>query len=253
MRPVVAALVLVAATWEAYVAVTGISPIVLPPPSRVVAALWEFREDALRHGATTLLEALLGLAVSLGLAVGLAIAMDRVAAIRGAIEPLLVGSQSIPVVAIAPLLVLWLGFGIESKVLVIVLVTFFPIVIGLLDGFARTPADGTDLLRSLGAGRDQEFWKLRWPGALPSLFTGLRIAATYAIVAAVFGEYVGAVAGLGIWMQVSQNAFRTDLVLAAVLVTAALSVGLYLAVGLVERAVVPWHGAARRALRDGAQ
>ena len=243
--PAIVAVAILLLVWEAYARSAGLSPIVLPPPSRVLAALWEFRDDAIRHAATTLVEAVLGLAVSLAFGIATAVAMDRIAIVRRAIEPLLIGSQTIPIVAIAPLLIIWFGFGIEPKILVIVLITFFPITIGLLDGLAATPASGTDLLRSMGATDGQAFRKLRWPGALPSLFTGLRIAAAYAVVGAVFGEYVGAVSGLGIWMQVSQNAFRTDLVLGAVLVTALISVALYMAVGVAERLIVPWHRASR--------
>jgi len=247
MVPAIVAIAVLFVAWEAYARLAGLPAIVLPPPSRVLAALWEFRLDALRHAATTCVEAVLGLSVSLVFGIATAVAMDRVTVVRRAIEPLLVGSQTIPIVAIAPLLVIWFGFGIEPKILVIVLITFFPITIGLLDGLAATPASGSDLLRSMGATDDQAFVKLRWPGALPSLFTGLRIAAAYAVVGAVFGEYVGAVSGLGIWMQVSQNAFRTDLVLGAVLVTAVISLALYGAVGVAERLVIPWHRASRAA------
>lgn len=239
----VAALLVV---WEVGVAVSGVSPIVLPPPSRILGSLWDFRDTALRHAAVTLTEALLGFAVALGLAVTAALVMDRMVAIRRALYPLLVGSQTVPIVAIAPLLVVWFGFGLAPKVVVIVLVSFFPIVVSLLDAFAATPAEASDLMRTLGATRRQEVRLLRWPAALPGLFTGLRIAVPYAVIGAVFGEYVGAVEGLGIWMQVSQNAFRTDLVFAAILLTAVLSVGLFAVVGIAERLVVPWHRAARR-------
>jgi ABC-type nitrate/sulfonate/bicarbonate transport system permease component len=248
LAPAVVAIVVVLLVWEVYARLSGLSPVVLPPPSRVLAALWDFRSDAMGHAATTLVEAVIGLALATLFAVLVAAAMDRVTVVRRAIEPLLIGSQTIPIVAIAPLLVIWFGFGIEPKIVVIVLVTFFPIAISLLDGFAATPPAATELLASIGASEAQAFRQLRWPGALPSLFTGLRIAAAYAVVGAVFGEYVGAVSGLGIWMQISQNAFRTDLVLGAVLVTAVLSIALYLAVGLAERLLVPWH-VARRARR----
>lgn len=235
--------------WELGAAASGISPIVLPSPTRILGALWDFRDTATRHALVTLTEALVGFGAALVLAVGAALAMDRVAAVRRAVYPLLVGSQTIPIVAIAPLLVVWFGFGLAPKVVVIVLVSFFPIVVSLLDAFADTPTDATDLMRTLGASRRQEVVLLRWPAALPGLFTGMRIAVPYAVIGAVFGEYVGAVEGLGIWMQVSQNAFRTDLVFAAILLTAVLSVGLFTVVGLAERLVIPWHREARRLRR----
>jgi len=222
---------------------------VLPPPSRVLVALWEFRDDALRHLVPTVIETVVGFAISIVSATAVAIGLDRVAWIRAAVEPLLVGSQTIPIIAIAPLLVVWFGFGLLPKVLVVVLVTFFPITVALLDGFASTPADRTELMRSMGASDDEVFRKLRWPTGLPGLFTGLKISATYAVVAAVIAEYVGATEGLGIWMQLSQRSFRTDLVFAAILLTAVLSIGLVALVTLIERAVIPWSRASRQVER----
>jgi ABC-type nitrate/sulfonate/bicarbonate transport system permease component len=232
--------------WEAYCRLAGVSPIVLPSPSRIVEQLWEFRGQAIRHSLPTLWETFVGLGLSIGLSIGAAAAMDRFATVRRAVQPLLVASQTVPVVAIAPLLVLWFGFGLAPKILMVVLVTFFPITIALLQGLTAATGETTDLLRSMGATRRQVFRKLRWPAALPSLFTGLRIAVTYAVIGAVFGEYVGAYEGLGIWMQLSQNAFRTDLVFGAVLLTAALSVALFGAVVVVERLTIPWYAASRR-------
>jgi ABC-type nitrate/sulfonate/bicarbonate transport system permease component len=232
--------------WEAWCRIAGVSSVVLPAPSRIIEALWVAREDAIRHTLPTLGETVVGLAVSIGFAVAAAVAMDRFEIVRRAVEPVLVASQTIPVVAIAPLLVIWFGFDLAPKVLVVVLVTFFPIVVALLAGFGATPADATDLMQSLGATRNQAFSKLRWPGALPSLFTGLRIAVTYGVIGAVFGEYVGAYEGLGIWMQLSQNAFRVDLVFGAILLTAVLSLALFGLVVLAERLLIPWHAASRR-------
>ena len=128
-----------------------------------------------------------------------------------------------------------------------ILVTFFPITVALLDGFASTPAEATELLRSLGASTSQTFRKIRWPSGLPAFFTGLRISASYAVIAAVIAEYVGATEGLGIWMQLSQRSFRTDLVFAAIVLTAALSIALVRAVAVAERAMIPWHAASRGA------
>jgi len=237
--PLLVAVVLLAA-WESYVRAAGVSPVVLPGPLRVGEALWTARDDAVRNAVPTILEAAIGFAASVTFAVVAAILLDRVPPLRRAIEPLFVGSQTIPIVAVAPLFVLWFGFGLEPKIIVVVLVTFFPIVVALLDGFARVEPAATDLLASYGATGGQTFRLLRWPAALPALFTGLRISVVYALIAAVFGEYVGAYEGLGIWMKVSQNAFRTDLVFAAILVTAVLSIALFALVRLVERMVIPW-------------
>jgi NitT/TauT family transport system permease protein len=232
--------------WEAYCGVAAVSPILLPAPSRIVEQLWLFRADAIRHSLPTLWETFVGLGISICLSIGAAVVMDRFVAVRRAVGPILVASQTVPVVAIAPLLVLWFGFGLAPKVLMVVLVTFFPVTIALLDGLAAATGEATDLLRSVGATPAEIFRKLRWPAALPSLFTGLRISVTYAVIGAVFGEYVGAHEGLGIWMQLSQNAFRTDLVFGAVLLTALLSVALFAAVILLERLTIPWYAASRR-------
>ncbi len=237
----------VVVAWEAYCRVAGISPVVLPSPTRILEQLWAFRGDAVRHAIPTLTETGLGLSLSVAVSVVAAVAMDRFVSVRRALEPLFVASQTVPVVAIAPLLVLWFGFGLAPKVLIVILVTFFPITIALLDGFAAASAEATDLLRSFGADRMQTFRKLRWPAALPSFFTGLRIAATYGVIGAVFGEYVGAYEGLGIWMQLSQNAFRTDLVFAAILLSGVLSVSLFWLVTALERLVIPWYRASRAA------
>jgi ABC-type nitrate/sulfonate/bicarbonate transport system permease component len=238
--PTIALIGAILVVWEAYVRLAGIEPVVLPGPVRVVEQLWAFRGDAVRHAWPTLVETVLGFGLAVVLAILAATAMDRVPAARRAVEPILVATQTIPVVALAPLFLLWFGFGLAPKVLIVILVTFFPIVVALLDGFRSAEPEASELLRSYGATDGQAFRKLRWPAALPALFTGLRISVVYAVIGAVFGEYVGAREGLGIWMQLSQNAFRTDLVFAAIVVTSALSLVLYALVGVLRRIVIPW-------------
>ena len=149
-------------------------------------------------------------------------------------------SQTLPIIAIAPLMIIWFGFGLLPKVLVIALATFFPMTIGLIEGFAAADREAGALLRSMGSTRWQEFRYVRLPSAIPRFFTALRIGITYAVVGAVFSEYVGATSGLGIYMSTQKNSFRTDLVLAAVLVTALISVTLYLLTFAIERIVAPW-------------
>ena len=247
LGPPLALVAFLLVAWEVYARTSGVSRFVLPAPSQVLLALWEFRREAIRHALPTIVETVVGFSISIAAATAAAVALDRVGWARRAVEPLLVGSQTIPIVAIAPLIVVWFGFGLLPKVLVVVLVTFFPISIALLDGFASTTADATDLMRSLGASAGQTFRKVRWPSGLPAFFTGLRISATYAVVAAVIGEYVGATDGLGIWMQLSQRSFRTDLVFGAILLTAVLSVGLYGLVVVAEQTAIPWWRASRAA------
>jgi ABC-type nitrate/sulfonate/bicarbonate transport system permease component len=231
--------------WQWYVTAAGVRPQVLPSPLRVIEQGWAFREQIWANTLPTLQVTVVGFAVSLALGWTLAIAVDFSSWLRRAITPLLVASQTLPIIAIAPLLIIWFGFGLPPKVVVIALVTFFPITVGLIEGFAATDRQATDLMRSMGATRWEQFRHVRLPGALPRFFTALRIGITYAVTGAIFAEYVGATAGLGIFMNLQKNSFRTDLVLAAVLVTALLSVALFLLTYVVERLVIPWHSASR--------
>lgn len=226
--------------WQWFVMAADVRPQVLPSPLRVVEQGWAARAQIWANTVPTLEVTAIGFAVSLALGWALAIAVDFVPWLRRALTPLLVASQTLPVVAIAPLLIIWFGFGLLPKVLVIALVTFFPVAVGLIEGFAATEAPATNLLRSMGASRWAQFRYVRLPGALPRFFTALRIGITYAVTGAIFAEYVGATAGLGIYMSMQKNSFRTDLVLAAVLVTALLSVGLFALTYVIERLVVPW-------------
>jgi NitT/TauT family transport system permease protein len=245
LAPALGLVAVIVVGWELICRLLSVDPLTLPAPTRIVSALWDARDAAAGHTLTTLCETVLGFGVSVVFAVGVALAMDQLGWVRRAVYPLLVASQTVPIVAVAPLFVLWFGIGLLPKVLVVVLVTFFPIAVALLDGLAATDRDATDLFESIGASRRQELFKLRFPGALPQFFTGLRIAVTYAVIGAIFGEAVGAVDGLGIWIVLSKNLFRTDLVFAAILVTATLTLALWLLVGLAERLVIPWYREAR--------
>jgi ABC-type nitrate/sulfonate/bicarbonate transport system permease component len=227
--------------WQWFVTATGVRPQVLPSPLRVAEQGWAAREQLWANTLPTLQVTAVGFAVSLVVGWVLAIAVDFSPWLRRALTPLLVASQTLPIIAIAPLLIIWFGFGLLPKVVVIALVTFFPIAVGLIEGFASTPRAATNLLRSMGASRWQRFRLVRLPQALPSFFTALRIGITYAVTGAIFAEYVGATAGLGIYMSLQKNSFRTDLVLAAVVVTAVLSVSLFALTYLVQRLVVPWY------------
>nr|WP_238559072.1 ABC transporter permease [Rhodococcus rhodnii] len=243
MRRIGPALLVVAVllvVWQVYVAVSGVAPQVLPSPTRVAEMGWANRADIGAHTAATLQVTFVGFSLSLVCAWALAIAIDFSPLLRRAVIPLLVVSQTLPIIAIAPLMIIWFGFGLLPKVLVVALATFFPMAIGLVEGFASADRGAGALLRSMGATRTQVFRYVRLPSALPRFFTSLRIGITYAVVGAVFAEYVGATSGLGIYMALQKNSFRTDLVLAAVAVTAAISVVLYLTTYLVERVVTPW-------------
>ena len=239
-------IVVLLATWQGAVTAGGVKPTVLPSPQRILEQGWIAREAIWSNTLPTLQETFLGFAVSLTVAWILAIVIDFSPWLRRALMPLLVASQTIPIIAIAPLMVIWFGFGIMPKVMVIALVTFFPVTVGLIDGFNLTDRDAGNLLRSMGAKRWKQFVFVRLPSVLPSFFTALRIGIAYAVTGAIFAEYIGARNGLGIYMATMKDSFRTDLVLAAVAVTAFLSVFLFLLTYAAERLIIPWHSKERR-------
>ncbi len=228
------------AAWEIGVYLSGVRPQILPAPSRIIEQGLAHWGDLSVHAAATLQVTLLGFAVSLAASWALAILVDFVPWVGRALTPLLVASQTLPIIAIAPLMIIWFGFGPLPKVVVIVLVTFFPITLGLIEGFRSTSPSAMALLRSMGASRWQLFSRLRLPQSLPRFFTALRIGVTYAVVGAIFAEYVGAKAGLGIYMSLQKNSFRTDLVLAAVVVAALISIALFALTYLAQRIIAPW-------------
>ena len=214
----------------------------LPRPSRVLSVTWDNRGDLWDNTLPTLRATLLGFALSLAVGLALAVLVDASAALRRALMPVLVSTQTLPIVAIAPLMVLWFGFGLTPKVLLVALVTFFPITVSLRRGLRRpaTPRPRRCCARWARAA-PRIFRSVRFPSALPFFFAGLRIAITYAVVAAIFAEYAGASEGLGIYMQNAKNSFRTDLVLAAVLVSALLTLALF-ALTYPGRAIaIPWY------------
>ncbi len=235
------------AFWELYVRSGHISPAVLPTPTGIIQALIDNWDIISVHTLQTLLETVLGMAAATLLGLLLAVLLDISSWTRRAIYPLLVTSQTIPMIALAPLLLIWFGFDLGPKVIVVTLYCFFPIAVACADGLASADPELMKLLRSMRASRWQALWLVRLPGAMPSFFSGLRIAATYSVTGAIFGEYVGAYQGLGIYMQTSANSHAIILVFAAILVTAALSLLLFGLVSLIERIALPWyHSTARR-------
>ncbi len=239
-------LLVAAAVWEVYARSGALGQDVLPPLSRVVTAGWGDRASLWENTLPTLREVLIGFAISLAFAFALSVLLDASGLARRSLMPVLIGSQTIPLVVLAPLVVIWFGFGFTPKILLIALVTFFPIVVGLVDGYASSERDAITLMRTMGASRFAIFRLVRLPSALPGFFTGLRISITYAVVAAIFAEYAGAEYGLGVYIQGASSSFRTDLVLAAVLLSAVLTLALYAATFIVQRLAIPWYAESRR-------
>lgn len=224
----------------------GLSSFILPSPAEVIAAGWATRAPLLEAIGATMLETAIGLTIALALGVALAAAMDLSPFLRRALYPLLVASQTVQILAIAPLLIIWFGFGLTSKVLVVVLICFFPLAVSTADGLASSDPDHVALLRSMGATRGEIWRMVRLPSALPAFFSGLRVAVTYSVVGATIGEWVGGSAGLGLYLLRSKNALRTDQVFVAMLITTLLSIGLFALVYVVERAALPWYHSAER-------
>jgi ABC-type nitrate/sulfonate/bicarbonate transport system permease component len=213
----------------------------LPGPWYVVTNTWRDRANLAPAMWTTSEEALLGIAVAIVCALALAVAIDWSRAIRRSVYPLMVASQTIPLIALAPLVIIWFGFGAAPKVVLVALFTFFAIAVGTVQGLGSADPDAMNLLRTMGASRRQILWRVRLPSALPQFFTGLKIGVTFSYVAAIFAEYVGAYGGLGYYMNVASHAFNTDLVFGAMIVTAALTLALFALVAALERAVIRWR------------
>lgn len=239
--PAVLSLLCAFLIWEVYVHLSGISPLMLPAPSRVLDQMWINRALLWANTIPTLQATFAGFALSLTVAFSLSIVLDFMPRVRRALFPIFVVSQTLPLVAIAPLVVLWFGFDLTPKVLLVALVTFFPMLVALVDGYASTDPEIEDLLRSMGASRRTVFCTARLPSAMPYFFAGLRISITYAVVAAIFAEYVGARAGLGIVILNAKNSFRPDLVLAAVVISSALTLVLFAMTALLQRVVLRWR------------
>jgi ABC-type nitrate/sulfonate/bicarbonate transport system permease component len=239
-------IVLLVLLWHAAATRSGLSPFILPSPAQVLQAGWETRALLGAAIGATLLETALGLAVALALSGAIAAAMDFSAFVRRALYPLLVVSQTVQILAIAPLLIIWFGFGLLPKVIIVVLICFFPLAVSTADGLASADPDLIALLRAMGARRAQIWRMARLPAALPAFFSGLRVAVTYSIVGATIGEWVGGTEGLGLYMLRSKNALATDQVFVAIVITSALSIALYALVDALERAALPWYHSAQR-------
>jgi ABC-type nitrate/sulfonate/bicarbonate transport system permease component len=243
--PAAVLVVVLLACWEIGVRVIGTPAYILPPPSAIWAAFGEVRHLLGGHIVTTATEALSGIVIGAGVGVALAVVVWAVPFVRRLVYPLLVASQTVPMVVLAPLLVLWFGFGLTPKVVVVALIALFPVAISTVQGLAGADVEQIDLLRSMGADRRDILRLVLVPSATPAFFAGLRIAAAYAIAGAVIGEWVGASSGLGLFLTRSQTSFRVDRVFVGVAVIAVLSIVLFGAVDLLSRIAAPWQRAAQ--------
>ena len=234
----VAALLLV---WQGVSAAGLVPGYMLPSPVDVVWAFWTERALLWENAVITLQEAFIGLALGVALGFLFAVLMDAFDVLYRAFYPILVITQTVPTVAIAPLLVLWFGYEMTPKIILIVISTFFPVTVGLLDGFRGADKDAMGMLRSMGANRWQIFRYIKCPSALPQFFSGLRIAAAYSVVGAVISEWLGGFGGLGVYMTRVKKAFAFDKMFAVIFLISAISLALMALVDAVEKVSMPYR------------
>jgi len=236
----IAGIFLILAAWELVCKSFEIPDFILPQPSRIMTVAVKQAAVLLPHAGVTALEVVIGILISLMVAIPLAMIMFAHPSVENAIAPFLVASQAIPVFAIAPLLVVWLGYGIASKVLMAAVIIFFPITVSLLEGFKSCDQEYRVLFQLMGAG----FWKtmrlLYWLWALPHFFAGLKVGVSVATIGAVIGEWVGAQQGLGYLMIQANARLRVDLVFAAILWLSAMGLSMWVLVGFLEKKVITW-------------
>jgi ABC-type nitrate/sulfonate/bicarbonate transport system permease component len=238
--PPVALLALLIAGWEIAARAGWVEDYLLPAPSEVAQALVEDRRMLLDDAWVTGQEVVLGFALALVLGVAIAVGLHLSTTARRTVYPLVVASQAVPILVIAPILVIWFGFGMTPKLIVIALICFFPIVVNTLDGLRAVAPAQVKMLRTLGAGRWATLRRLELPAALPYLLSGAKVAVAVAVIGAVFGELVGSDAGLGHAIQVGMAQLLTARVFAAVAILSAMAIALFALLSAVERLAVPW-------------
>ena len=237
----VSAIAVILILWQTVCSVGLVDEFLLPSPVQVVKAFVEEFPLLMEHSFVTLAEALFGLVLGILLGFLVAVFMDQFEPLYKACYPLMILSQTIPTVAIATLLVLWFGYEMAPKVILIVITTFFPIAVGLLNGFKSADRDSINLLRAMGAGRWQIFKIVKLPGALSQFFAGLRISASYAVVGAVISEWLGGFSGLGVYMTRVKKAFAFDKMFAVILLISLISLLLMKGVDLLQKKCMPWE------------
>ncbi|MCB2298989.1 ABC transporter permease [Clostridium tagluense] len=226
--------------WQIAIDKWKVPQYILPSPKDIIITLVNILPSITKHIYATLCEALIGFTISILLALILAILMDNVKLIKKCVYPILVVSQTIPIIALAPLFVIWFGFGTLPKIIVVVLVCFFPIVISLMDGLESVDTDMVNLLKTMGASKFKIFTMVKLPASTVNFFSGLRIAATYSIMGAVIGEWLGGDKGLGVYMIRAKNSYALDKVFAVIIIIVLLSMGLFGLLYLLQYFFTPW-------------
>lgn len=237
--------------WQLLCSFEIVPPYMLPSPLQVIKAFVSEWPVLMEHLIVSLGEATLGLGISVIVAFVLAILMDHYGILYQSLYPLLIISQTIPVIAIAPLLVLWMGYGMAPKVMVIFLVCFFPLTIGLLEGFKGADQDAIRLLKSMGATKTQVFVHIKYPCALPHFFAGLKVSVSYAVIGAVVAEWLGGTAGLGVYMTRVRKSYAFDKMFAVIFLVSMISLLLMQGVGVLEKRLMPYLQASLKTQKKG--
>ena len=227
--------------WQTVCSLGFVDSFMLPSPVSVIKALVTEFPELIKHTGVTLLEAFTGLLIGISLGFLIAVIMDRFEPLYKAFYPVIVLTQTVPTVAIAPLLVLWFGYEMAPKVILITLTTFFPITVGLLEGFRSQDEDKINLLRAMGAGNVKIFRYIKLPGAIKQFFSGLRISASYAVVGAVISEWLGGFSGLGVYMTRVKKACSFDKMFAVILLISVISLILMKGVDFLYKRFTPWE------------
>lgn len=232
--------------WEFWVQVGDIPKWQLPAPSAIAKELIASWALLWKHAYVTLQEVIVGFLVALvsGLLLAAIIAYSKV--LEKTVYPIIISSQTIPIIAIAPLLLIWVGYGIASKVIVVALICFYPIAVNTIDGLKAIDFNMVNMMHTLGASRRQIFTKLQIPTSLPYMFSGIKVGISISVIGAVIGEWVGASAGLGYLITYSQPLFLTSRVFAAIIVLSAMGIGLFVLATLIERLMLPWYYAEKK-------
>lgn len=239
--PSITAVVVLLIVWQIICTTELVPSYMLPSPIEVIKAFFSELPLLVENSVITLQEAFIGLFLGVSVGFSAAVLMDNFNILYKAFYPLLIITQTIPTVAIAPLLVLWLGYEMTPKIVLIVISTFFPVTVGLLDGFKSADTDSIGLLRSMGANRFQVFRYIKFPSAIPQFFSGLRIAAAYSVVGAVISEWLGGFGGLGVYMTRVKKAFAFDKMFAVIFLISAISLVLMALVGFAEKKLMPYR------------
>ncbi|MGB6536010.1 MAG: ABC transporter permease [Xanthobacteraceae bacterium] len=232
--------------WQAYAQAFDVSKIVLPSPTDILRACWQHYDLLLQETWPTFVESVCGFALALGLGIPMAVCVANSRMLNLSLYPILIATQSVPKVAIAPIILVWFGLGIQSKLAIAFLVAFFPIVVDTATGLKETPSGLIELGRSLRATRWQMFAKIQFPAALPFIFSGAKVAVTLAVIGAVIGEFVGSVNGLGNLLLSANSQLNGPLAWAALIWLSVLGILLFIAVALAQRLIMPWAAAVDR-------